>query len=153
MVPEIKNPEPLFHMIRTKDINIINDALKYCHKNKNISKYTMVALLVRGKNILSVGKNNYRKTNPKTPQIKEYLLPRHAEVDCISRYIVKNRKITDDMTLYVVGITQGKNCRPVISSKPCDSCMECIRKHKIKRVVYCDYLKNEFTIKEMEIEK
>lgn len=113
----------------------------------------MVALLVRGKNILSVGKNNYRKTNPKTPQIKEYLLPRHAEVDCISRYIVKNRKITDDMTLYVVGITQGKNCRPVISSKPCDSCMECIRKHKIKRVVYCDYLKNEFTIKEMEIEK
>lgn len=136
-------------MIRTKDINIINDALKYCHKHKNQSKYTMVAFLVRGKNVLSIGKNNYRKTNPKTPQIEDYTIVTHAEVKCISRYIVKNRPITDDMTLYVVGITQGKICRPVISSKPCDSCMECIKRNKIKRIVYCDYLKNEFSIKEM----
>ena len=137
-------------MIRTKDVNIIDEALKYCHKHKLSKGYTMVAFLAKGKNIISIGRNDYKKTNPNTPQITNYIIPSHSEIKCISRYIVKNRPITNDMTLYVVGLTQGKEGIPVISSKPCQSCEQFIKYTGIPRVVYCENIK-EFSIKEMLI--
>lgn len=135
-------------MIRSKDINIISEAFKYCHKNKNAKGYTICAILAKGKKIISIAKNDYRKTHARTPQIRHYVIPGHAEIKCISRYIVKNRSITSDMTLYVVGITQGKDGNPVISSKPCESCERFIKTCGIPRVVYCENV-TEFLIKEM----
>lgn len=136
-------------MIRTKDVKFIAQALDYAHKKRLSNKYTMVAFLVKSKNIVSIGVNDYKKTNPNTPQIKTYVIPSHAEVKCISRWLVKNRPITSDMTLYVAGITQGGAGKPVISSMPCDSCQKFIKAVGIPRVIYFDN-DSEFIIKEME---
>ncbi len=135
-------------MIRTKDINIINDFLKHCIKNKHTKGYTMCAILTKGKKVVSIGMNDYRKTHSNTPQINSYVIPSHAEIKCISRYIVKNRPITSDMTLYVVGITQGQLGNPVISSEPCESCFKFITACGIPRVIYFENYK-EFVIKEI----
>ena len=95
----------------------------------------MGAFLVRGKKIISSGFNSYTKTHPITHQIAStHIIPTHAEVACIAKYLVKRKPITDDLTLYVVGITRGKNL--VKCSKPCDSCMSLITATGIKRVVY-----------------
>lgn len=137
-------------MIRTHDIQIISDMFKYAKKNQQPKKYSMVAFLTDGKRVVSIGVNNYNKTHPSTPQIKEYILPKHAEIDCIARYLVKHKPIKSTLTLYVVGLTQGKAPNPVISSKPCDSCENFIRSVGIPRVVYFENVE-KFTIKEWSI--
>lgn len=124
-------------MIRTKDINIVSDMLKYARKNKYYRVYTIVAFLVKGKNVVSIGMNDYKKTHSNTPQIEDYIIPSHAEVRCISKFLVKHKKITSDMTLYVVGLTMKKGDL-VISSKPCESCQKFIKLARIPRVVYVE---------------
>lgn len=126
---------------------MISDAFEYARKNKNNKTYTIVAFLVDGKRVVSIGKNDYKKTHAKTPQIREYILPRHAEIDCIARYLVKRNPIKSNLTLYVVGLTQAKIGNPVISSKPCESCSEFISTVGIRRVVYCEN-SDKLTIKE-----
>lgn len=120
---------------------------KYAKKNQQHKKYSMVAFLADGKKIVSIGVNNYNKTHPSTPQIKKYILPKHAEIDCIARYLVKRKPIKSTLTLYVVGLTQAKIPNPVISSKPCESCENFIRSVGIPRVVYFENVE-KFTIKE-----
>jgi tRNA(Arg) A34 adenosine deaminase TadA len=124
-------------MIRTKDVNIISDMLKYAKKNKHYRVYTIVAFLVKGKNVVSIGINDYKKTHSNTPQIEDYIIPSHAEVRCVSKFLVKHKKITSDMTLYVVGLTMKKGDL-VISSKPCESCQKYIKLARIPRVVYVE---------------
>lgn len=135
-------------MIRNKDVKFIAQALDYATKHRLSHGYTMVAFLVKSKNIVSIGINDYRKTTPRTPQIKNYVIPSHAEIKCVSRWLVKNRPITSDMTLYVVGMTQGRPGRPVISSEPCESCQKFIETVGIPRVVYFEN-NSEMIIKEM----
>lgn len=137
-------------MIKTRDVKFISDALEYARKNKNSRSYTIVSFLVQGKRIISIGVNDYRKTHAKTPQIHHYVLPTHSEIKCLAKYLVKGRRISSDMTLYVVGLTQGKAPNPVISSKPCDSCENFIRSVGIPRVVYFENVE-KFTIKEWSI--
>ena len=138
-------------MIKTKDIKMVSDAFEYARKNKNNKTYTIVAFLVDGKRVVSIGKNDYKKTHAKTPQIKEYVIPAHAEVKCISKYLIKNRIVKNDLTLYVVGLTQGKVANPVISSKPCESCSKFISTVGIRRVVYCEN-SDKLTIKEWMVQ-
>jgi tRNA(Arg) A34 adenosine deaminase TadA len=134
-------------MIKTKDVKFISDALEYARKNRNSKGYTIVAYLVQGKRIVSVGVNDYKKTHAKTPQIHNYVIPGHSEIKCLAKYLVKGRRISSDMTLYVVGLTQAKIPNPVISSKPCESCENFIRSVGIPRVVYFENVE-KFTIKE-----
>lgn len=135
-------------MIKTRDVKFISDALEYARKNKNLKSYTIVSFLVQGKRIVSIGLNNYKKTHAKTPQIHNYVIPIHAEIKCLSKYLVKGRRISSDMTLYVVGLTQGKVANLVISSEPCDSCKSFIYSCGIPRVVYFENVDNKFEIKE-----
>ena len=136
-------------MIRTKDVEFVNRSLQICDKYKERGIYTMVSMLCEGKSIKSVGFNNYKKTHPNTPQIYHtHIIPTHAEIDCISRWIVKNRKIEENMTLYIVGYTKSIENRYVISSFPCESCMLFINKVGIKRVVYIDNIDEALIIKE-----
>lgn len=126
--------------------------LKIAKKNKLPKKYSMVSFLADGKRVVSVGANNYTKTHPSTPQIKEYVLPRHAEVDCIARYLVKHKPIKPSLTLYVVGLTQGKIDSCVTSSAPCDSCRKFIKSVGVSRVVFVvNNFVNEIQVKEMEL--
>lgn len=138
-------------MIRTNDIQIISDMLKFAKKNQQPRKYSMVAYLVDGKRVVSIGMNNYKKTHPSTPQIKEYILPKHAEIDCLARYIVKHKPIKSSLTLYVVGLTQAKVSNLVISSKPCVSCQIFIKSCGVPRVVYFEN-SEKFVIKEWIVE-
>ena len=133
-------------MIRTKDINIISDMLKYAKKRKHFRKYTMVSFLVKNKTIVSTG-INIAKTHTNTPQLNEYLITSHAEICCLSKYLVKRKPITKDMTLYVVGLTQGKGDTSVNSSAPCESCEKFIRSSGVSRVVF---VKNDF-VNDLEI--
>lgn len=138
-------------MIKQRDIKIVSDAFEYASKNKNIKTYTVVAFLVDGKRVVSIGKNDYKKTHAKTPQIKEYVIPAHAEIKCISKYLIKNRVVKNNLVLYVVGLTRGDVDNPVISSKPCDSCSKFISTVGISRVVYCEN-QDKLIIKEWNVE-
>lgn len=139
-------------MIRTKDVNIISDLLKFTKKHKHVRNYTIGSFLVKNKTVVSSGVNNYTKTHAKTPQTKHYIVPSHAEVCCLAKYLVKKKPITSDMTLYVVGLTKATEGVPVTSSKPCEICQGFIRSVGIKRVVYVenDFV-NEIQVKEMEL--
>lgn len=136
-------------MVRSKDIEMISRAFKICDKYKEAGIYTLVAILAKGKKIKSIGVNDYIKTHPNTPQIySTHTIPTHAEIDCISKWIVKNRKVTEDMTLYVVGYTKAKSNGVITSSKPCPSCSIFIEKVGIARVVYIENTEDGIEIKE-----
>ena len=137
-------------MLRSKDFNIVNDAIKIADNYKEVGIYTMVAVLAKNKRIISVGVNDYEKTHPNTPQIySTHVIPMHAEVDCISRWIVKNRRITRDMSLYIVGYTKAEDNNFVISSYPCPSCQHLINRVGIQRVVYMTNKENSSKIEEV----
>lgn len=137
-------------MIKTRDVKFVSDALEYARKHKSF-KYTIVSFLVQGKKIVSIGMNDYKKTHAKTPQINKYVILVHAEIKCLSKYLVKGRRITSDMTLYVVGLTQAKVSNLVISSKPCESCQIFIKSCGVPRVVYFEN-SEKFVIKEWIVE-
>lgn len=137
-------------MIKTRDVKFVSDALEYARKHKSF-KYTIVSFLVQGKKIVSIGMNDYKKTHAKTPQIHNYVTPRHSEIQCLSKYLVKGRRFTSDMTLYVVGLTQAKVSNLVISSKPCESCQIFIKSCGVPRVVYFEN-SEKFVIKEWIVE-
>ena len=136
-------------MIRSRDIDLINRAFKICDKYKESGIYTLVAILAEGKRVKSIGVNDYKKTHPNTPQIySTHIIPTHAEIDCISKWIVKNRRITEDMSLYVVGYTKAKSSEVITSSRPCPSCQVFIKKVGLSRVVYIENNEDSFEIKE-----
>lgn len=122
--------------IKPKDVNFISELSKFVKKNKIDNMYTVGAILTNRKDILSYGLNDYNKTNPHTPQNSTYVIPTHAEVNCLSRYISKRKYLNDNMTLYIVGVTKSKELNYTISSRPCSSCLEYISIHGLKRIVY-----------------
>lgn len=111
-------------------------AISIAATNKNDHGYTMVSLLCKNKSLLSMGINSYKKTHPKQPQTRTYTLTTHAEVKAISRHIVKKKSISNNMTIYVVGITKSIEPNCCVSSHPCESCMSFIETQGIKRIVY-----------------
>jgi deoxycytidylate deaminase len=124
---------------------------KYVSKNRHPSGYTMASYLVDGKTVVSMGTNDYQKTHAKTPQNGKYILPCHAEIKVLAKYIIRNKKISKDLSLYVVGLTMGKMDNFVISSKPCESCQRFIKSVGIRRVVYVDNIEGQLEIKEMVV--
>jgi tRNA(Arg) A34 adenosine deaminase TadA len=136
-------------MIRLKDVKIINHAYKIAEKNKIAYGYTMVSVLADSGRIVSEGINDYNKTHAKQPQNRaNNTIPTHAEVKCLARYLVKNKKISDRMTLYIVGLTKSKISNFCISSMPCSSCMQFITDNEVKRIVYVTN-DGKFNIKEI----
>ena len=136
-------------MIRNRDIDVVNRTIQIADNYKEVGVYTMIATLAIGKRIISTGINDYDKTHPNTPQIYDtHVIPTHAEVDCISKWIVKNRRIESNMTLYVVGYTKSLDNTFVISSFPCPSCMMFIKRVGISRVVYMSNVLNSVSIEE-----
>lgn len=124
-------------MIRPRDLYFVDKLTEYTKKNRLEKAYTVGAILVEKRTILSWGLNDFNKTNPHTPQIKDYIIPTHAEVNCLSKYISKRKYINDNMTLYIVGLTKAKDPNYVISSKPCESCMNYIFDVcGLRRIVY-----------------
>lgn len=138
-------------MIRLRDVEFMERAVQLAEDNKNPHGYTMVSLLCKNKNLLSLGINSYTKTHPNQPQTRNYLMTAHAEVKAISRHIVKGKRITKDMTIYIAGITRSAITNCCCSSLPCESCMGFILSCGIKRVVYATNDKNGYNIRELEL--
>lgn len=138
-------------MIKPRDINYINKLTKYVKDNRIEGMYTVGALLTEKKSVLSWGLNDYNKTNPNTPQILDYIIPTHAEVNCVSKFISKRNYINDNMTLYIVGLTKSEDANYVISSKPCESCLWFIGNAGIKRIVFVENKKGNVEILEAEV--
>jgi len=139
-------------MVKPRDVNFIDILTDYTKKNRIKNYYTVGAILVEKRDILSWGLNDYKKTNPHTPQLSNYIIPTHAEVNCISKYISKRNYINDNMTLYVVGLTKANEPNYTISSKPCESCMNYIFDVcGLKRVVYVDNNGGNISIREREL--
>ena len=80
--------------MKKRDLMFVQEAFRIASKNKHHYGYTMVSLLVEDKKILSTGVNSYSRTHPRTIQQSSFTSPVHAEIDCISKWIVKNRSIT-----------------------------------------------------------
>lgn len=124
-------------MVKPRDIHFIDRLTSYV-KRINWKMLTLWGQFWQKRTVLSWGLNDYNKTNPHTPQIANYIIPTHAEVNCLSKYISKRKYVNDNMTLYVVGLTKAVDSNYVISSKPCGSCMNFIVYCGLKRVVYVD---------------
>lgn len=93
--------------------------------------YSLIALLPRAGNILSVGVN--KKGNP--PEYVERLhdnMGIHAEASCLRGITKKQAK---GSTMYIVGQTAAGN---QMLTKPCPSCSLHILDMKVKRVVFED---------------
>ena len=94
----------------------------------NHPKYRMVAILVKGGKIVSMGTNS---EGPPAFFIRyAESRGRHAEVRCLFGL---DKKYTKGSTLYIVGLTVVGN---VILSKPCEGCDGFIRKMGLKRIIY-----------------
>lgn len=94
----------------------------------NHPKYKMVAILVKGGKIVSMGTNSL---GPPAFFIRyAENRGRHAEVRCLFGL---DKKYTKGATLYVVGLTAVGN---IILSRPCKGCEDFIKRMGLRRVVY-----------------
>lgn len=114
--------------LTSKDKKFIKFTSRLIDKSLHI-RYKMAAILVRGSNIVSIGIN---RQSPKPFYIKNDVGERglHAEVDCLR---MVSRKTTRGSTLYIQGRTAAGN---TITSKPCNSCIEHLKRMKIRNIVY-----------------
>ena len=102
---------------------------------------TVIAGIASKNRIHKIGFNDYIKTHPATPQIKnEVMVSKHAEIDCIDKFFKTNynlaKKKIDDCTIYIVSFTGSQLNNYSISSMPCDSCFKAIYDSGIPRIVY-----------------
>lgn len=123
-----------------KDISFLNLAQKLaCTKVHKDSKWKFGSVLVSSGRVISTGVNKTYKTNYK--QLEEYkdynniinnniytysVNRIHSELDCLCKL---KTKCTKKMTLY---ISRNTN----YPSRPCEVCMNTIRKYGVKRIVY-----------------
>jgi deoxycytidylate deaminase len=103
----------------------------YLTKDMPFPYYIMMAAI--GNNDLYIGMNDYQKTHPLSPQVFDYLIPRHAEVHAISR-LLKHRRVQTDDVLYINGISKTGN--PLRNTYPCTSCLSLIKEQGIRRMIY-----------------
>lgn len=114
-------------MITTKDRRWITVAKKMIPYS-NHPKYRMVAILIKGGKIVSMGTNS---VGPPAFFIRySENRGRHAEVRCLFGL---DKKYTKGATLYVVGVTAFGN---TILSKPCKGCEDFIKKMGLRKVIY-----------------
>jgi deoxycytidylate deaminase len=86
----------------------------------------MGAVIARGKKILGIGFNNPFKTHPDSNTPYQYI---HAELSAI----INSRTNLEGASLYIH--RSGQNERPLMS-RPCDHCMELLRKAGITKIFY-----------------
>lgn len=118
---------------------VMNSLLDLCKERRvHLSKgepfpyYIMMAAL-GSKTHLYIGMNDYQKTHPLSPQLFDYVIPRHAEVHALSR-LLRNRQIREDDVLYINGISKTGN--PLWNTYPCTSCISLIKEQGIQQIVY-----------------
>ena len=137
--------------IKAYDVNIINELVKYAISNKIDRKITHTASIAYKGKILYKCINCYDKTCPLTPQDLDIgYVTKHAEIGALnwlknSRINTNNRK---GLTIYITGLSKAKIPTFINNSKPCYRCEKVIKDSAITRVIYSNYINNEFSIVE-----
>ena len=107
--------------------------IKFLKLAQNIAKDSLMpkkhcAIIIKGKSIVSIGINS-KRTHPEMFSRDKDRIFLHAEVDAIMSSQYKNIK---GSTMYVSRHSiAGKHI-----SKPCDICMDVIKKSGIKKILY-----------------
>lgn len=137
-------------MISNKDIQIFaklsKEVFAIKEQRSERSRVVLAALIYKGR-IVYKGYNNYIKSHPLQPQLKDgVIITKHAEVDCISK-VNKKRIDIAKCTLFVIASSLSrKNCTYAISSEPCDGCLEVIYTSGIQRIIHHTYISNVLEI-------
>lgn len=133
--------------VKTYDINIINELIKYATKNKKYNKFTHAAAIGNKGKILYKDINCYEKTTPLTYQdISQAVITKHAEIGVLKWLLNSRKRSYKNITVYVTGLSKANSITLARNSKPCYRCEKVIKDLGISRVIYTTSLSNEFKI-------
>lgn len=106
-----------------KHERLIKFTLKQARKNPTNMKHKLGAIVACGTWIVAVGYNHWKSLDNSI----------HAEVHAI-RCALRHKADLSDCTIYV-----ARFCRTKVGiAKPCEECMDAIRKAGIKNIVYTE---------------
>lgn len=90
------------------------------------------AALINGNTIYNIGINKYCS--------KSKLSTIHAEIDALMSFDKKYFKSLKGMDILIIRINQNNNCnnRKLKISRPCNNCIDTLRKFDIRKVYYSD---------------
>ena len=113
----------------SKHSRYITQAVELAKESNGTRRARHCAILVRGKDRLSVGYNSYvtHSAMYKINKVKPFL---HSEVAAIMGV---RHKDLDGATIYVARVTKGNN---IGLSRPCPTCMQVMRMFGIEKIVY-----------------
>ena len=103
------------------------ETLKRITKNSNVS-YRHGACLIKGDKIISFGVNKYFSKIYYKTQDRKFTI--HAEIDAILKLDSKELKGTDILIIRV------SNCDNLCNSRPCNSCIDKLKKKGIRKAYY-----------------
>lgn len=131
--------------------------IEFCKKiynktNSDYKKTKVMCFLFKGKKLLSYGVNS-NKTDPIQTKFGEiyrrkinynsnifYLDKRHAEVDCLKKFIENKEMNFSNLTIFILSI--HKDGITYRNSKPCPICREFLDSIKIGEICY--FMNNRF---------
>lgn len=136
--------------ISYKDIGIFYKLSKEAFllkQNSSNKDRVAIAVLVYKNKIISKGYNNYNKTHPLQPQIKENaIITKHAEIDCIAKCKFNKHIIAKSNMIVVITGYSATSKNYAVSSKPCNGCMKILKKYKIPTIIYHQFNDNTISI-------
>lgn len=102
---------------------------------KQNQRVTVLAVVVKGGAIVSIGTNDYYRQKYRFKQWNKYndLAGLHAELSAIFNC---RKEVLNGATMVIIGGTRSGN--EIISSKPCEGCMNAIREVGIRKLIYFD---------------
>jgi deoxycytidylate deaminase len=115
-------------MITSKDVARMKITMKALCSSK-CPRYLMSSALFKGGRLVSIATNS---SGPPAFFLKKKRenMSRHAEVRCLFGL---SKEETKGSTLYICGKTTNDT---LILTRPCPSCYDLVKAHKIKRIVY-----------------
>ncbi len=112
----------------SKNLNYLKVAIKLSRKTENDMHFHHGAILVKGKNIVSLGFNSTKTHRLSNEKFKNL----HAEIHCILG--IPFFKLYGS-TLYIAR-TGYENRKEIMLSKPCENCQAAIYSSGIRKVFY-----------------
>lgn len=118
----------------------IERCIKIYDKNKSsYQKLTMMAFLFEGRKLISYGINS-EKTDPIQYMYRKEIIPgntyidkRHAEIDCLKKFINDKNFNGNCMTLFILSKRKDGTFR---DSRPCKICQQLINQLNINEICY-----------------
>lgn len=107
--------------------------------NNKKQRIFMVAIIMKGGNILSIGYNDYNRLQYSFKKENKYnnSAGLHAEMSAIKKCSKTQLK---GATIMVWGVSKAGN---FILTRPCESCRNAIKKVEIKKIIYFDKKNNK----------